>query len=51
MLAAIEDYKQQINNLSNTQLLYEQRSKQEEEPIKTSDIFTYADKSRITQVV
>jgi signal transduction histidine kinase len=52
VLAAIEDYKQQINkSKTNTQLLYEQRCKQEEGPIKTSDIFIYADKSRITQVV
>jgi signal transduction histidine kinase len=56
VLAAIEDYKQQIKkSKTNTQLLYELKGRQQqeevEEPIKTIDIFIYADKSRITQVV
>ena len=54
VLAAIEDYKLQIKKgKTNTQLIYEHKSKQEEEkePIETSNILIYADKGRITQVV
>jgi signal transduction histidine kinase len=52
LLAAIEDYRQQIKkSKTNTQLLYAIKSKQQEEPIKTNDIIICADKSRITQVV
>ncbi len=61
VLDAIEDYRQQIKkSKNNTQLLYEVKSKQiekeEEEKVKgkptnRTDLFVYADKSRITQVI
>ncbi len=56
VLYAIEDYRQQIKkNKTNTQLSYELNSKQieEEDKVKENrpDLFVYADKSRITQVI
>jgi signal transduction histidine kinase len=59
VLDAIEDYRQQIKkSKTNTQLSHELKSKQieeeeEEEKVKENrtDLFVYADKSRITQVI
>lgn len=53
VLDAIEDYKQQIEkSKTNTQLLYQvKREQAEEEPANATDLFVFADKGRITQVI
>ncbi len=54
LLDAIEDFRQQImKGKTNTQLLYDVKNKQGEKegPTKIDDIFVYADKGRITQVI
>jgi signal transduction histidine kinase len=54
VLDAIEDFKLQImKGKTNTQLLYDIKNKrgEKEELTKTDDIFVYADKGRITQIV
>ena len=54
VLDAIEDFKLQImKGKTDTQLLYDIKNKrgEKEEPTKTDDIFVYADKGRITQII
>ena len=54
VLDAIEDLRQQIvKGKTNIELLYNVENKQgeKEEPTNTDDIFVYADKGRITQVI
>ena len=54
LLDAIEDYKHQIKKSNtNTLLSYDVKNKQgeKEEPTNTDDIFVYADKGRITQII